>query len=332
MTQTTIAPLAARAPRPTGITVYGCADDEAALFRKAAPRWGIPLIITELPLSEENVMLAFGRRTISVGHRTPVTHPVLLALSRIGVRYVSTRSAGFDHIDVEYAAQLGITVGNVDYSPDSVADYTLMLMLMAIRDAKAVMRRTDSHDYRLSRHRGRELRDLTVGVIGAGRIGSAVVERLTGFGCRVLTADTRPGDDHVSLDHLLASSDIITLHTPLTADTHHLLDAARIHRMRPGAIVVNTGRGALIDTDALVDALEAGHLGGAALDVLEGEHGIFYTDRRDRPVQNSALLRLQHLPNAIISPHAAYFTDHALRDTVHNSLLNCLTFEENENS
>ncbi|CAM4036254.1 D-isomer specific 2-hydroxyacid dehydrogenase family protein [Tsukamurella strandjordii] len=330
MTQSTIAPIAVRAPRPTGITVYGCVDDEAALFRTAAPRWGVPLIITEMPLSEENVLLAFGRRAISVGHRTPVPNPVLLALSRIGVRYVSTRSAGFDHIDVDYAAGIGITVGNVDYSPDSVADYTLMLMLMAIRDAKAMVRRTDSHDYRLSGRRGRELRDLTVGVVGAGRIGGAVLDRLTGFGCRTLTSDIRAHDGHVDLDHLLAQSDIVTLHTPLTLETHHLLDAERIGRMKPGAIVINTGRGALIDTDALVDALESGRLGGAGLDVIEGEHGIFYSDRREHPVENSALLRLQHLPNAVISPHTAYFTDHALRDTVENSLINCVNFEKRE--
>lgn len=327
MTQSTIAPTAAAVPRPNGITVYGCADDEAVLFRRAAPRLGIPLLITETPLSEANVLLAFGHHCVSIGHRTPVSNPVLLALSRVGVRYVSTRSVGFDHIDVEYAARVGITVGNVAYSPDSVADYTIMLMLMTIRDVKAMLRRTEQHDYRLSRDRGRELRDLTVGVVGTGRIGSAVLDRLDGFGCRTLTSDARANGRDVGLDELLTRSDIVTLHTPLTTATHHLLNRDRIARMKRGAVIVNTGRGGLVDSEALAVALESGHLGGAALDVIEGEDGVFYTDRRGRPPEPGPLLRLQESPNAIISPHTAYFTDHALRDTVENSLLNCIEFE-----
>jgi D-specific alpha-keto acid dehydrogenase len=120
---------------------------------------------------------------------------------------------------------------------------------------------------------------------------------------------------------------MVTLHTPLTADTHHLLNHRRIGQMRRGAVVVNTGRGSLVDTEALVPALESGQLGGAALDVLEGEEGIFYADCRGKPVESEALLRLQKMPNVLISPHTAYYTDHALSDIVENSLLNCLTFE-----
>ena len=248
----------------------------------------------------------------------------------LGVRYVSTRSIGYDHIDVDYAQSVGICVGNVAYSPDSVADYTLMLMLMAVRHAKSVIRRTDTHDYRLNDVRGRELRDLTVGVIGTGRIGAAVIDRLRGFGCRVLAYDVRPTTSahYVALDELLEQSDIVTLHTPLTADTHHLLDRRRIAQLKHGAFVVNTGRGSLLDTEALVSALESGRLGGAALDVLEGEDGIFYADCRDKPIENDSLLRLQQLPNVLISPHTAYYTDHALSDIVENTLINCQAFEE----
>ena len=145
---------------------------------------------------------------------------------------------------------------------------------------RSVIRRADVHDYRLNDVRGKELRDLTVGVIGTGRIGAAVMDRLRGFGCRILAYDTRPkaSADYVSLGELLEQSDIVTLHTPLTAETHHLLDRHRIERMKHGAVIVNTGRGALVDTEALVSALESGRLGGAALDVLEGEEGIFYAD------------------------------------------------------
>ncbi|MET9290761.1 D-isomer specific 2-hydroxyacid dehydrogenase family protein [Streptomyces sp. NPDC003077] len=318
-----------RAVSTTGITVYGCERDEALLFREMAPRYGVVPTITNEPLSEANIDLAVGNRSVSVGHKTHVTRAALFALSRAGVEYLSTRSAGYDHIDVGYAESVGISVGNVAYSPDSVADYTLMLMLMAVRHAKAIIRRVDAHDYRLSETRGKELRDLTVGVVGAGRIGTAVIDRLRGFGCRVLTCDNRPESSagHAPIDELLRRSDIVTLHTPLTAETRHLLDRRRIEQMKDGAFVVNTGRGALIDTEALLSALESGRLGGAALDVLDGEEGIFYADRRNKPIENRSLLRLQELPNVFISPHTAYYTDHALSDTVRNSLVNCLDFE-----
>ncbi|WP_406055566.1 D-lactate dehydrogenase VanH [Kribbella sp. NBC_00889] len=313
----------------TGITIFGCGQDEAVLFRELAPRFRVTPTITAEAVSEANVDLASGNRCISVGHKTQITNATLLALSRAGVEYVSTRSVGYNHVDVKYAESVGLLVENVDYSPDSVADYTLMLMLMAVRDAKSIMRRVDVHDYRLNEVRGKELRDLTAGVIGTGRIGTAVMDRLRGFGCRVLAYDKRPkaGANFVRLDELLEQSDIVSLHTPLTADTRHLLNRERIGQMKYGAFIVNTGRGALIDTEALVPALESGSIGGAALDVLEGEEGIFYADCRNEPINSTLLLRLHELPTVLISPHTAYYTDRALSDTVENSLTNCLAFE-----
>jgi D-specific alpha-keto acid dehydrogenase len=313
----------------TGITIYGCGQDEAAVFRAMAPRFGVVPTITDAPVSEENIELASGNRCISVGHKTEVTNSTLLALSRAGVKYISTRSVGCNHIDVRFAESVGVTVGTVAYSPDSVADYTLMLMLMAVRHAKSMIRRTEAHDYRLGDVRAKELRDLTIGVIGTGRIGTAVIDRLKGFGCQVLAHDDRPKAvaAYVPLDELLRRSDIVTLHTPLNADTHHLLNRERIARLKGGAFVINTARGPLVDTEALIPALESGRLGGAALDVLEGEEGIFYADCRDRPIYSDPLLRLQQLPNVLISPHTAYYTDHALRDTVENSLINCSNFD-----
>lgn len=315
-------------PAPA-VTVYGCDPDEAGSVRELAPRLGIEATTTHSPVSDATVALATGTRCISVGHKTRIRQSTLRALSRVGVEYISTRSIGYDHIDVRYAAGVGITVENVAYSPDSVADYTLMLILMALRDAPSMLRRVDAHDYRLSAVRGRELRDLTVGVVGTGRIGAAVIARLRAFGCHVLAHDIRPkaAADHVPLERLLHRSDIVTLHTPLNAATHHLLDRRRIDQLKPGAYVVNTARGALIDTDALIDALRDGRLGGAALDVLEGEEGLFYADPGHAAVEGTPLGRLRALPNVIISPHTAYYTDRALRDTVENSLLNCLRFE-----
>src|SRR5205085_11979475 len=151
---------------------------------------------------------------------------------------------------------------------------------------------------------------------------------LRDFACHILAYDHRPktSANYVALDELLQQSDIVTLHTPLNADTNHLLNRQRIEQMKHGAFIINTGRGSLLDTEALSPALESGKLGGAALDVLEGEAGIFYADCRDKPIESSLLLRLHKLPNVLISPHMAYYTDHALRDIVENSIANCLKF------
>ena len=311
------------------ITIYGCEHDEAVLFREMAARLGVMPTITKAAVSEATIELAFGKRCISVGHKTRITSSTLFALGQAGVEYISTRSIGYNHINVSYAESVGITVENVAYSPDSVADYTLMLMLMAVRNAKSIIRRADIHDYRLNDIRGKELRDLSIGVVGTGRIGAAVMDRLRGFGCRILAYDSHPGTaaDYVPLDELLRLSDIVTLHTPLNADTRHLLNRQRIGQMKNGAFIINTGRGPLLDTEALLSELESGRLGGAALDVLEGEEGIFYADCRNKPIESKPLLRLQELPNVIISPHTAYYTEHALSDMVENSIINCLKFE-----
>jgi D-specific alpha-keto acid dehydrogenase len=311
------------------LTIYGCGKDEALLFRGMAARFGAMPKIVETPISDANIQVAAGNRCISVGHNTPITRSTILALSKVGVEYISTRSIGYDHIPVEYAESLGILVENVVYSPNCVADYTVMLILMAMRDAKSTIRRVDGHDYRLNDVPGKEMRDLTIGIIGTGRIGTAVMNRLRGFGSRILAYDHQPraAADDVPLETLLQRSDIVSLHTPLTPGTYHLLNSHRIQQMKPGAFIINTGRGSLLDTDALIRALESGKLGGAALDVLEGEEGVFYADCRNVPIENERLLRLQQLPTVLISPHTAYYTDHARREIVENSLINCLNFE-----
>jgi D-specific alpha-keto acid dehydrogenase len=312
-----------------GMTIYGCEADEAILFRRLGPALGVAPTITAAPVSAANVGLAAGNRCVSVGHKSRIANDTLLALGRAGVVHICTRSIGFNHLDVSFAESVGISVGNVSYSPDSVADYTLMLMLMALRGAKAMIRRGDLGDYRLDEVRAKELRDLTVGVVGTGRIGAAVIDRLRGFGCRILAHDRRPKTvaESVPVEELLRRSDLVTLHIPLDAHTHHLLDRRRLGLMKPGAYVVNTGRGALLDTEALIAALESGALAGAALDVVEGEEGVFYEDCRGKAIEGGSLARLQAMPNVIVSPHTAYYTDHALADTVENCLLDCLRFE-----
>ncbi len=308
--------------RAAALTLYGCRADEAALVRRLAPGFDLaPSFVDDAP-SLANAELARGSRCVSVGHQRRVTHDILQAFARCGVEHLVTRSVGSDHIDLPTATHLGITVSTVVYSPDSVADHTLMLMLMAVRHAAQTVRRVDAGDFRLGPRRGRELRDLTVGVVGAGRIGSAVITRLHAFGARVLSVDARTPAG-VGLDELLERSDVVTLHAPLTAETHHLLDARRLARMRPDAVLVNTARGGLVDTGALADALETARLGAAALDVVEGEEGVFYADRRARPLENGPLARLRALPNVLLTPHAAFDTDHALHDIVTHTLRAC---------
>ncbi len=313
-----------------GITVYGCEPDEMDVFNELSPRFGVVPTVTSDAVSETVVVSVPGNRCASVGHKSEVSASMLRALQEVGVEHISTRSIGVNHIDLHAAARLGITVENAAYAPDGVADYTVMLILMAIRNAKATVGSANAGDFRLHGVRGRELRDLTVGVVGVGNIGTAVIRRLRGFECRVLASSNRcqeSGAEVVSLDELLLASDVVTLHLPLNAETHHLIGRKELGTMKPGAFLINTGRGSLVDTDALIGALEDGTLGGAALDVLEGEEGLFYFDCTNRPIDNQELLTLQRLPNVIITPHTAYYTRRALYDTVEQTLIKCRDFE-----
>ncbi len=313
-----------------GITVFGCEKDETDAFHAIAPSFGVVPTIVSKPVSSCDVMAAYGNRCISVDHKSRITESNLTALQRMGVKYISTRSVGMDHIDIRAAQRMGIAVGNVAYEPDGVADYTVMLLLMALRNVKSVVTGAENFDFRLSAVRGKELRDMTVGVVGAGRIGKAVIERLQGFGCRILVHDRNCKAGCVPLHELLKQSDVITLHAPLATDTHHMIGRQQIEMMKDGAFLVNAGRGALVDTAELIKALEAGKLGGAALDVLEGEEALFYVDCSQKPINNQFLLKLQKMPNVIITPHTAYYTSRVLYDTTRKTILNCLEFERGQ--
>lgn len=320
----------------TKLTVYSCQPDEASLFLRYAGRYGVELSLNDQPVSLQNVALADGSQCISISHTVPITVSILNALHDAGVRYISTRSIGCDHIDLEHAAKIGICVGNVSYSPDSVADYTLMLMLMASRCVKSILRHTEVQNYELQGMCGRDIHSLTVGVVGTGRIGCTVIQRLRGFGCRILAYDLYPNANlvpsvsYVDFTALLAQSDILTLHMPATEDTHHIINSRSLARMKNDAVLINTSRGSLVDSCALIDAIEAGRLGGAALDVIEDEAGLYYRDWQDRPIPNRALALLNAFPNVIITPHTAFYTDRAVEGMVENSIKNCLLFASAE--
>lgn len=306
------------------IVVFGCERDERSLFERYAARLGAEVICVEDPMGSTNAREIPLESAISVNHKASVDARLIRNLQTRGVKYLSSRSIGLDHIDSDSAKKAGILVESVAYSPESVAEYTIMLMLMALRNAGSILRRAGNCDFRLEEKRALELRDMTVGVVGTGRIGKAVIERLSGFGGGVLAYDPHPTANakYVDLDELLRRSDLVTLHLPLTGATRHLLDRERIARMRRGAILVNTARGALVDVNALTDALERGRIACAALDVVEGEEGWFYRDCSALPPPPFA--RLLALPNVIVTPHTAFYTQHSLRDIAQNTILNCL--------
>lgn len=304
-------------------------------LRKFSEQYHVQLHQTEEPLTVQSAALAKGSKSISI-LTSQVTADVLEALHQAGVRYISTRTIGYDHIDTTYAAKLGIHVGNVSYSPNSVADYTLMLILMATRRMKSILCHALVQNFSLDGVQGRELPNLTVGVVGTGRIGRTVITRLTGFGCRILACDLYQNEDvkafakYVDLDTLFRESDVVTLHMPATAENYHMIGKENLAKMRHGAILVNTGRGSLVDSAALIDALEAGTLGGAALDVIENEVGLYYNDLQDRPLANRDLALLKSFPNVIVTPHTAFYTDQAVSDMVENSIKSCLAVENGE--
>lgn len=311
------------------ITVFGCEPDEAAAFRKLSHEFNIAVSLIREAVSEYNAEAAHGCQCVSISHKAELSEPLLLALKNAGVKYICTRSIGYNHIDMKAARQMGMTVGTASYSPGSVADYAIMLMLMLLRGTKSVMRRVESQNYCLNELRGKELQDMTVGVIGTGRIGQAVMERLKGFGCPVLAYDYshKTRACYVPFCDLLQNSDIITLHVPLTEDSFHMIGREQLNRMKKEALLINTARGALVDTGALMDSLRDGKIGGAALDVLEGEEGIFYSGYTHKALEHPFLSALQRMPNVIVTPHTAFHTQRALADIVSNTILNCMNFE-----
>ena len=233
----------------------------------------------------------------------------------MGVKYLPCRSIGYDHIPLDTAKKLGLRISHSHYPPDGVANYTIMLMLMCTRRMNEIMLRANVQDYSLPGKMGRDISGCTVGVIGTGKIGQTVIRHLSGFGCKILAYDLYPNDavrqyaDYVTLAELYAQSDIITLHTNATAENHHLINAGALAKMKDGVLLVNTARGTLIDPDALIAGLESGKIGGAGLDVIEDETGIYYYNRMGQAIPNRELNLLRSYPNVIVSPHTAFYTD-----------------------
>ena len=308
------------------IFAYALRDfDEKDLFIAACEEAGVGYGYTAEYPSIDNADLAEGYQGISI-----ITNPVGPELAQrfydLGVRHISSRTIGMDHIDQDYCRKIGMKVSNISYTPDTVADYTVMMMLMALRKMPLLMKKAELQDFSLEGKIGRELRTCTVGVIGTGRIGRSVIRALSGFGCRVICYDVAPQPDavgqaeYVSLDTLLAESDIITLHAPGIPETYHMLGAEEIRRMKPGVILVNCARGSLIDTDAMIAALISGHIGYAALDTIEHEENLYYRNLSGVALDRPQRAQLLSLPNVLLSSHMAFYTEQAVGDMVRNSV------------
>lgn len=299
--------------------------DERPYFDQYAEKYGIRIVSTAESPTLENADLAKGCRFVNV-ITTPIQRPLLERFHALGVRYLVTRTIGYDHIDTKAAQELGIQIANTPYGPDGVAEYTILLMLMCIRKMRSIQHRFEGQDYTLKGLLGRELSDMTVGVIGTGRIGTRLIQMLTGFGCKVLAYSPHPNETaaqhatYCSLETLLRDSDLITLHAPATDATWHMLGASAFSSMKDGVVLINTARGALMDTDALLANLQTGKIGALGLDVLENESALFYYDRREELLPNQDLYLLKSYPNVVITHHMAFYTQQCVETMVRDSL------------
>lgn len=321
------------------VLVYNYREfDEKIWFDKYSKELGIELVICkEPPIMGRNIDLAAGCDCISI-ITSKVPASMLQAFYDYGIRYISTRTIGYDHIDIQKAQELGIKIGNAAYGPEGVADYAIMLMLMCIRKMKRIMQRAEIQDFSLPGIQGRELHDFTVGVIGTGRIGRTVIKHLSGFGCKIQAYDLYESEEvaayaqYVSLEELLCTSDILTLHAPLTDDNFHLINKESIEKMKDQVIIINTARGGLIDTGALIEGIESGKIAAAGLDVIEKEFGLYYNDLNAKVILNRDLAILRSFPNVIVTPHMAFYTDNAIETMVKYSLMSCKYFVNGEDN
>jgi D-lactate dehydrogenase len=304
--------------------------DEKELYISACEEAGVEYGYTSEYPSLDNASLAEGYEGISI-ITNPIGPELAQAFYDLGVRHISTRTIGMDHIDIDYCRKIGMKVSNISYTPNTVADYTVMLILMALRKMPLLMKKAELQDFSLEGKLGRELRTCTVGIIGTGRIGKTVIRDLSGFGCRILCYDVNPEPEaaapgtYVSLDTLLQESDIISLHAPGIPETFHMIGAKEIGRMKPGVILVNCARGLLIDTDAMIDALISGQIGYAALDTIEHEENLYYRNLCGVPLDRPQRAKLLSLPNVLLTSHMAFYTEQAVRDMVRNSVRSLLS-------
>ena len=316
------------------IAVFSAKPYDRRFLEEANRAAGSPhaLGFHETHLDARSAIMAKGAEAVCPFVNDRVDRPTLQVLFDHGTRLVCLRSAGFNHVDLKAADDLGMVVARVPaYSPHAVAEHTVAILLALVRQIHRAYARVREGNFALDGLLGFDLAGRTVGIVGTGNIGSLVARIMAGFGCKLLGCDpvrdeTFPGQ-YVALDALLAGSDIVSLHCPLNAQTLHLIDEAAIARMKDGVTLINTSRGAVIDTRAIIDAVKAGKIGRLGLDVYEEEEDVFFEDQSDRPLMDDTLARLLTFPNVLITGHQGFFTAEAMRAIAATTIANASAFE-----
>ncbi|SHN05995.1 D-lactate dehydrogenase [Duganella sacchari] len=311
--------------------------DKTMLVRANASA-GHELRFLEDRLSVASAPLAAGCEAVCVFVNDTVDAEVLAILAQQGTRLVATRSTGYNQIDAAAAERHGIAVVRVtDYSPYSVAEFAVGLLLAVNRKIARASVRTREGNFDLDGLMGFDLHGKTVGVIGTGKIGSIFARIMIGFGCTVVGHDRYPsaafealGGRYVSVQELLACSDVVSLHCPLTDETRHIVNAASLARAKRGSILVNTSRGGLVDTEAATEALKTGQLGGLAIDVYEQEANLFFQDLSSTIICDDVIQRLVSFPNVIVTGHQAFFTEEAIGQIMQTTIDSISAFERGE--
>lgn len=305
----------------------------APLAREA----GHELVFLEPRLVPETAILARGCQAVCAFVNDQLSAPVLERLAAGGARFIALRSAGYNHVDLSTADRLGFRVGRVPaYSPYAVAEHAVGMMLTLNRKFHKSFHRVREGNFSLDQLLGFDMHGRKVGVVGTGQIGTVTAKILAGFGCEVLLHDVRENEAcrdigrYISLDELFRESDIITLHCPLTPETQHLIDASAVEKLKPGVMLINTSRGALVDTQAVIAGLKSSKIGYLGLDVYEEEADLFFEDLSDRIIQDDQFTRLLTFPNVLITAHQAFFTRNAMEQIAKVTVGNLSCFERGE--
>lgn len=299
----------------------------------------IQLIFHEFALNEDTVSLVDGADAICIFVNDTCNEDVITVLAEFGVKAILLRCAGFNNVDLEAAQRNRIMVANVpSYSPEAVAEFAVALIQTLNRKTHRAYNRVREGNFALDGLLGRTLHGKTVGIVGVGKIGLATARIMKGFGCRLLAYDPYPSDafkeygEYRSLEDLLPECDIVSLHCPLMEQTRHIVNSDSLALMKEGAMLVNTSRGGLIDTESVIQALKTKQIAGLALDVYEAEGELFYNDHSSHIIQDDKLMRLMTFPNVVICGHQAFFTEEALTEIAECTLNNLEEFMQHKTS
>jgi D-lactate dehydrogenase len=307
-------------------------SESALQAENASGRHHLKFLETKLEAATAPLCAGYGAALVFVNDQ--VDRHCLRTLTEGGTRLVATLSTGTNHIDLAAAKEFGMTVASVpSYSPNAVSEFTLALLLAMARKIPRANQRVREGNFELEGLEGFEIRDKTIGVYGTGAIGCEVVKNLSGFGCQILAHDPVPHPEltklcrYVSQDDLFHDSDILTFHVPLLPSTRHLVNDHTLALMKKGVFLINTSRGAIFDTPAVIRGLKKGHIGHLAIDVYEEEAGIFFEDHSSQILKDDIFARLLTFPNVLVTGHQAFLTDHALRKIAQTTLQSLTEFE-----